>query len=93
MEAIFERVSVRTYLDIEVDDQSLEQILRAGMQAPSAVNQRPWEFYIVTRKEVRTALSQCSPYAGPVAKAPVAIVAVARKTHVEVPEMVPMDMS
>jgi nitroreductase len=93
MEAIFERVSVRTYLDIDVEDQSLEKIIRAGMQAPSAVNQRPWEFYVVTRKEVRDALSKCSPYAGPAAKAPVAIVAVARKTHLEVPEMVPMDMS
>ena len=24
------------------------EILRAGMQAPSACNQQPWEFYVVT---------------------------------------------
>ena len=93
MEAIFKRVSMRTFLDIDVDDATIEKILRAGMQAPSAVNQRPWEFYVVTNKQVLADLAKCSPYAGPVAKAPTAIVAVYRTTNLEAPEFVHMDMS
>ena len=67
MEAIFKRVSMRTFLDIDVDDATIEKVLRAGMQAPSAVNQRPWEFYVVRNKQILAGLAKCSPYAGPVA--------------------------
>ena len=41
MNIIFKRKSVRTYLDIDVDDMTIEQIIRAGMAAPSAKNQLP----------------------------------------------------
>ena len=34
------------------------QILKAGMQAPSACNQQPWEFYVVTDKKKIEALSK-----------------------------------
>ena len=75
MNIIFKRKSVRTYLDIDVDDVTVEQIIRAGMAAPSAKNQRPWEFYVVRNKETLAKLATCTPYARPVANAPVAIVA------------------
>ena len=41
MNEIFHRTSVRKYTDTSVDRDTIEQILRAGMQAPSAVNQQP----------------------------------------------------
>ena len=44
---IFERRSVRKFAAREVEAEKLEAVLRAGMAAPSAGNQRPWEFYIV----------------------------------------------
>lgn len=44
--SIFKRVSVREFTDEKVTDEQLELILRAGMQAPSAVNQQPWEFLV-----------------------------------------------
>ena len=47
MEEIFKRVSIRKYLDKPVEKEKVERILRAGMQAPSAGNQQPWEFYVV----------------------------------------------
>lgn len=49
------------------------------MQAPSAANQQPWEFYVVTDKEILKELSEASPYAKMVANAPVAIVSAYRK--------------
>ena len=51
MENIFHRVSIRKYEDKPVEKEKLLQILKAGMQAPSACNQQPWEFYVVTDKE------------------------------------------
>lgn len=39
----------------------IEQILKAAFAAPSAGNQQPWEFYVVTNKERIAALSESSP--------------------------------
>ena len=37
-------------------------IIRAGMQAPSACDQRPWEFIVVTNKEKINKLASATPY-------------------------------
>lgn len=93
MDAIFKRVSMRTFLDIDVDDVIIERILRAGMTAPSAKNQRPWEFYVIRNKAILTALSTCTPYAGPLRNAPVAIAACYRTNDLAEAKMVELDMS
>ena len=92
MNIIFKRKSVRTYLDIDVDDATVEQIIRAGMAAPSAKNQRPWEFYVVRNKETLAKLATCTPYARPVANAPVAIVACYRTKGIFEPMMTLLDI-
>ena len=74
MNAIFTRSSVRAFEDKPVEREKIELILKAAMSAPTAVNQRPWEFFVVTNREKLEKLSKVSPYAGMVAKAPVAIV-------------------
>ena len=74
MKEIFHRVSVRKFEDRPVEDEKVEQVLRAAMAAPSAGNQQPWDFYVVTAKEKLQALAQVSPYAGCAAHAPMAIV-------------------
>ena len=51
MKEIFHRVSVRKFEDRPVEDDKVEQVLRAAMAAPSAGNQQPWDFYVVTAKE------------------------------------------
>ena len=81
MDSIFHRISVRRYEDKQVEKEKLMQILRAGMQAPSACNQQPWEFYVVTNPEKIKALSKATPYAGCAANAPVVIVPVYRKEN------------
>ena len=45
MSSIYHRISVRKFMDREVEREKLEELLRAGMQAPSAGDQQPWEFY------------------------------------------------
>ena len=79
MNSIFSRVSIRKYQDKPVEKEKIEAILRAAMQAPSAANQQPWEFYVVTNKEKLEALSKVHPYAGMTRNAPAAIVSVYRK--------------
>lgn len=74
MNEIFTRTSVRQFEAKEVEQEKIQSILRAGFSAPSALNQRPWEFFVVTDKETLLKLSKASPYAGTVAKAPAAIV-------------------
>ncbi|MDO4622398.1 MAG: nitroreductase family protein [Eubacteriales bacterium] len=78
MDPIFHRTSIRQFQNKEVEPEKIQKLLRAGMQAPSAVNQQPWEFYVVQNKEMLKKLSQTSPYAGCAKNAPLAIVIVSR---------------
>ena len=87
MENIFHRVSIRKYEDKPVEKEKILQILKAGMQAPSACNQQPWEFYVVTDKEKILELSKATPYSGCAAGAPVVIVPVYRKEGLPVQDM------
>lgn len=93
MDAIFNRVSIRKYEDKPVEDEKIEQILRAAMAAPSAGNQQPWEFYVVKDKETIQKLAKCSPYAGCAANAPVVIVTCLRTEGLHFPELGEVDLS
>jgi len=46
-EAIFARRSVRAYAPRQVEEPLLRTLLRAAVQAPSAMNRQPWRFAIV----------------------------------------------
>ena len=79
MNSIYHRISVRKYQDKPVEKEKIEAMLRAAMQAPSAGDQQPWEFYVVTDKAKLAALSKVHQYAGMVKDAPAAIVSAYRK--------------
>ncbi len=93
MEAIFKRISVRKFEDTPVEQEKIEKILRAAMAAPSAGNQQPWEYYVVTDKEVLRKLAACSPYSGCAANAPAAIVPCLRAEGLMFPELGEIDLS
>ncbi len=92
MNSIYTRVSIRRYEDRPVEPEKTLAILRAAMQAPSATNQQPWEFYVVTSREKLQALSQVSPYAWRTKDAPAAIGSVYRK-DCRVPDYAQIDLS
>jgi nitroreductase len=75
MQAIFERRSVRKFLPKPVEREKIERIIRAGFEAPSANNRRPWEFLVVTERRDLDAIAGMSPYATMCAQA-TAVVAV-----------------
>ncbi len=91
MNAIFKRTSVRKYAKKNVNKKQIEKLLRAGMAAPSAVNQQPWEFIVVTDKDLREKIGKTSPFTKQAAKAPLSIVLLMR-TDVRLVEMAPQDM-
>jgi nitroreductase len=51
----------------------MEDLVRAGMAAPSAVNMQPWRFMIVTKRELLDSLAERLPYAKMLSGAPAAI--------------------
>ena len=75
-----------------MEREKIEAILRAAIQAPSASNQQPWEFYVVTDREKLEALSRVSPYTGMTKDAPVAIVS-AYRTESRSPRFAQVDLS
>lgn len=85
-------MSIRKYKKQPVEKDKILQILKAGMQAPSACNQQPWEFYVVTDPEKIQELSQTTPYAGCAAGASVVIVPVYHTKKLPALPMVSIDM-
>ena len=51
LEAIKIRRSIRTYINKDVEEEKIEEILRAAMQAPSSKGACPWEFIVVDDNE------------------------------------------
>ena len=91
--SIFTRTSVRKYADRPVEQEKTEYMLKAAMQAPSAGNQQPWEFYVITNKEVLEKLSHISEFSQPAGRAPVAILTVMHATGMPYQNVAPVDMS
>lgn len=51
LDCIFSRRSVRKYLDREVPDEMIHDLLEAAMAAPSAVARDPWHFIVLKKRE------------------------------------------
>ncbi len=60
LEAIKKRKSIRNYLNKEIPEDVLGEILEAARLAPSASNRQPWKFVVVQDKELRQQLMQIS---------------------------------
>jgi nitroreductase len=69
------RYSVRSYdPDTEVSPQTVEKLLGAAVQAPSAGNRQPWHFYVVRDRATRQGLEAAAYGQEFVSQAPVVIV-------------------
>jgi nitroreductase len=73
MDAIFSRRSIRKYSDRQVPEELIRKVLAAGMNAPSAGNEQPWQFIVIKDKNMLKQAAECSPYARAAAEAPAAI--------------------
>ena len=52
IECILKRRSIRKYQDRIVREEDIKILLESAMAAPSARNQQPWEFYVISNKVV-----------------------------------------
>ena len=93
MKAIFNRASVRSFDGRKVEPEKIELLMKAAMAAPSACNQQPWEFVVVTEPEMLRRLSECSPYAGCIRQAPLGIAVCMRTEGLPAPSYTQIDAS
>ena len=47
IQAIDKRRSIRKYLNNEISEQDISEIIKSGIQAPSSKNRQPWKFVVV----------------------------------------------
>lgn len=91
MDVIRLRRSVREFSDKEILETDINTIIDAGISAPSAKNQQPWEFIVLNDKNILNKLSEkLSPL---YKKSKVTIILCQRKNDLKSPTRVAQDMS
>ncbi|HHZ20202.1 MAG TPA: nitroreductase family protein [Firmicutes bacterium] len=75
-----ERTSVRRYTERPVEREKLEQLIDAARFAPTARNEQPWEFVVVTRKEGLQKLADLTDHGRFIAGAGACIAVFCRET-------------
>ena len=72
-ESLVTRRSIRYYKKQKVEEEKVEKILRAAMQAPSARNYQPWHFIILDEEKTLEAVGKLHPYGDILRRAPLGI--------------------
>jgi nitroreductase len=62
MEAILTRRSVRTYKNKKISDELIRELIEAGISAPSAGNQQPWQFIVLDDHKLIEKITGFHPY-------------------------------
>lgn len=86
MNTIFERRSIRRYEERRIEDEKIERVLRAAMQAPSAGNQQGWEFIVVRERKILAKLADISPYSKMIRDSDVTIIVLGNKREMKWPQ-------
>ncbi|MBA4365469.1 MAG: nitroreductase family protein [Coprothermobacter sp.] len=73
MDTIRNRRSIRKYTAQPVPQELVTRLLEAAMSAPSAGNEQPWEFIVITDRELLQAITKVHPYSQMLREAPLAI--------------------
>src|SRR6056297_960395 len=73
MNDIFKRRSIREYKKQPVPDKMITKIIKAGMAAPSAGNEQPWHFIVITDSDIKREIMEVHSYADMLIHAPASI--------------------
>ena len=73
MEALLTRRSVRDYTDKAISEEVLQELVKAGMYAPSAGNEQPWHFVVLDDRRILDEIPKFHAYAQMLKQAPAAI--------------------
>lgn len=74
IKAIEKRRSIRKYKNQQVEQSKIDELLRAAMLAPSAMNLMPWYFTVITNREKLNEIPTYHPYTNMMKTAPCAII-------------------
>ncbi|MGE4274601.1 MAG: nitroreductase family protein [Candidatus Methanomethylophilaceae archaeon] len=87
------RRSIRRYRPDPLDEDVITEILRAGMAAPSALNQRPWHFVTINDRSKLEAIMEVHPHSQMLREAPLAILVCGEPSKCKISEYMPQDCS
>lgn len=73
LELFHTRRSIRKYQERAVPPDIIREIIAAGTSAPSAGNQQPWHFVVITERALLERVPDIHPHAAMVKEAPVAV--------------------
>lgn len=73
-ELLQKRRSIRKYTDAPIEQEKVDQLIRAALLSPTSRNSRPWEFIFVDDKELLGKLAQSKVGAQPLANCVLGIV-------------------
>lgn len=73
MKEIFSRRSTRRFSPGEVSREDADTLLRAAMQAPSAGNEQPWHFVVITERALLDQVPAFHSYSSMIRQAPLAV--------------------
>lgn len=92
MSLIFKRHSVRKFTDEKVPEDIIENLLKAGMQAPSSCNSQPWDFIVVSKDDDKKVISQMHKFAKPAENASHLIITLGNLNEAKVIGMIEQDL-
>ncbi|MFC1617247.1 nitroreductase family protein [Candidatus Margulisiibacteriota bacterium] len=73
MNTIYKRRSIRKFTEKKVSENLTRELIKAGMSAPSARNQQPWEFIVIDQQDIKQEVSEIHPNFYIIQGAPTAI--------------------
>ena len=74
LKAISTRRSIRKYTTEAISDEILNTLLRAGMDAPSALDEQPWHFLAIRNRETLKKIPEFHSHCDLVKEAPACII-------------------
>jgi nitroreductase len=80
MDAILSRRSIRKYTSESITEATLQELLEAAMSAPSAGNEQPWHFVVISDRQVLDEIPKVHPYSQMLREASLAILICGDKT-------------
>ena len=93
LEELWTRQSIRRYEDKAVEDEKLEELLRAAMHAPTARNTQSWRFMIIRNRQALDEMTKLQPYTGMMKTAPCAILVMGDRNATDLEEYLYCDCS
>lgn len=85
LDVICNRRSTRKFSDKKIEEEIIQQLLKAALCSPSSKNCQPWEFIVVDDPELLSQLSLSKPHGACLLKhAPLAVVVAGDKTKSDV---------